>query len=441
MRERADLPVANPIVGGTGEKGEVAMATTKVSLARDPRKKHPWIVRWFGEFDPATNKKRRYSKAFRLKRHAERLQAEKQAEFDKGGQRDRPADITLGEFCEKYMARRKHEWAAKTRDHVDDVCSRLIGHFGTNRILASVNADDANAFWSGAKKLDENQNDRELSKASRNCLLRYLKTMFRYAVEWDHHASNPFVGIKAIKEGKRTRRKWHYIQPEEYRALLDVAPNLRWKVFYALAYTSGGRFGELFNLTKGNVDFNRKVLIIRSRDGSDESPPFHVKDHEDREVPLPAHTLKLVADWLRVRPKGSPFLLLTPERYELVRHRWHQCRKSGKPWLNDYMVNNVLRDIRSHTRRAGICLDGALTVHAFRKSCGQNWADHLPLNVVREFMGHASISTTAEFYSTVSKDHADQARWLMEALTTGTVTTNDAEVTPGAENASNRRAS
>ena len=98
-------------------------------------------------------------------------------------------------------------------------------------------------------------------------------------------------------------------------------------------------------------------------------------------------------------------------------------------------------DLIDCTRRAGICLDGALTVHAFRKSCGQNWADHLPLNVVREFMGHASISTTAEFYSTVSKDHADQARWLMEALTTGTVTTNDAEVTPGAENASNRRAS
>ncbi len=28
------------------------MATTKVSLGRDPRKERPWVVRWFGEYDP-----------------------------------------------------------------------------------------------------------------------------------------------------------------------------------------------------------------------------------------------------------------------------------------------------------------------------------------------------------------------------------------------------
>ena len=41
------------------------------------------------------------------------------------------------------------------------------------------------------------------------------------------------------------------------------------------------------------------------------------------------------------------------------------------------------------------------------------------MNVVKEVMGHADISTTAEFYSAVSKEHEDQAQWVIEAMTVG----------------------
>ena len=97
----------------------------------------------------------------------------------------------------------------------------------------------------------------------------------------------------------------------------------------------------------------------------------------------------------------------------------HGRLASGEPWLNDYMVNNTVREIRRHAKWAGLKLDGALTMHCFRKSCGQNWADHLPMNVVRELMGHADISTTAEFYSTVSQEHETKAQWVIEAITVG----------------------
>lgn len=30
----------------------------KIGLYRDPRRKKPWVVRWFGEYDPATGKQR-----------------------------------------------------------------------------------------------------------------------------------------------------------------------------------------------------------------------------------------------------------------------------------------------------------------------------------------------------------------------------------------------
>ena len=154
------------------------------------------------------------------------------------------------------------------------------------------------------------------------------------------------------------------------------------------------------------------------------------------------HTLNLVKAWFNARAKGSSLLLVSPERYRKLLDRGQRSQENGKPWLNNYIVNNVLRDVRSHAKRVGMKLDGVLTVHAFRKSCGQNWANHLPMNVVKEFMGHSDIKTTAEFYTTVSNDHAEHARRVIQTITVGPAETNktDARLTPEAQKAFSRKA-
>jgi hypothetical protein len=43
----------------------------KIGLYRDPRKEKQWVVRWYGEYEPATGREKRYSKSFKLKRDAE----------------------------------------------------------------------------------------------------------------------------------------------------------------------------------------------------------------------------------------------------------------------------------------------------------------------------------------------------------------------------------
>lgn len=61
---------------------------------------------------------------------------------------------------------------------------------------------------------------------------------------------------------------------------------------------------------------------------------------------------------------------------------------------------------------------GKLTIHihTLRKSCGQNWADDLPMNVVKELMGHSSIATTQEFYTQVNSDHEAKAANILQRL-------------------------
>ncbi len=391
------------------------MATKKVGLYRNRGK---WSVRWFTEVDPDTGVSKRLGKDFRLKREAEEFRAMKQAEFDQGAKREPPPDIAISAFYKKYLARRSHEWRPKTREQIENLCGRLIKFFGKDALLRAITPDQASKFWSEARPLRPELSGTELSRYSRNRILRDAKTMFKFAVRNGFLTSNPFDGIKGLRVGKKVRN-FHYVQPDEYLKILRAAPDLRWKIIYALAYTSALRSGELFNLTEDNIDLKSGRVIVKSREGTDALPPFFIKDHEDREVPLPRHTVKLLAGWLRVRPPDSPLILLTPERYQRVLARWQEHRAAGKPWVNDYLVNNTLLSLRRHAKWAGFELDGALTMHGFRKSCGQNWANHLPMNVVKELMGHADIATTAKFYSAVSKEHEAHAQWITEAITVG----------------------
>ena len=84
---------------------------TKIGIYKDPRnKKRPWVVRWYGEYEPFTDKQRRYSKAFRLKIEAEEFQASMRKEFAEGATpRDGVPDVTLGSLCKKFLRVRKHE--------------------------------------------------------------------------------------------------------------------------------------------------------------------------------------------------------------------------------------------------------------------------------------------------------------------------------------------
>jgi len=94
------------------------------------------------------------------------------------------------------------------------------------------------------------------------------------------------------------------------------------------------------------------------------------------------------------------------------------------------MTNNTVRDIRIHAQRARIVLEGALTVHDSRKSCGQNWADRLSMNIVKELMGRADIRTTAEFYCTVCEDYETKTQWGIEAITIGAHGKSGSKMTP-----------
>ena len=386
----------------------------KIGLYKDSRNKHkPWVVRWFGEYDPATGKEKRHTRSFRLKVEAEAFKSVKESEFAKGSPRDGAPEVALGKFLRDWLSTRKPELSPASYELYRHTITRLTGHFGKTCKLTQITPKKAAVFVAKQVNRANGLEGKELSDWTREQIKRHCKTIFRTAVDWGLLGANPFASLRAKRPATR---RWHRVTPQEYRALMVAAPNLRWQAFYALAYTSGARMGELFSLTWNEIDFERGRLIISNREGTDAMPPFSVKDHEARCIPLPPHTIDILTRWQAQAPEGVPYILLDEERYERVRARWHQLRDRGKPWRNRYMVNNVNRDFKRHCRRAGIKPVGRLTIHTLRKSCGQNWADHLPMNVVKELMGHSHIATTQEFYTQVDKDHEAKAAQAIQRL-------------------------
>jgi integrase len=403
---------------------------TKIGLYKDPRKQKPWVVRWYGEFDPATGKQRRYSKSFHLKRDAEEFQNQQIAAFNKGQQRDRPEEITLKDFCGDWLRTKRVEFRPETVMLYENAIVRLTDYFGANCLLSRISPWVAAKFIAEQKRLDGR--DDELSNWARHRTLRNCKTMFQDAVTWELIPRNPFTGVKAPK---CITRSWHYVQPEEFARLLNASNGkysvrLRHRAFYALAYCCGLRYGEVVNLTWQYIDFENAVVRINNRPATAILPSFSVKDAESRTVPVPQHCLDILIDLKNYNDATdqTPYVVLDDRQYQTVMAKWQRFKQQRRSWRNRDMQNNALTTFKRHVKWAGIQQNGTLAIHTLRKSCIQNWANNITNpEVVRVLAGHADLQTTMKYYAQADSEQMEKAAAVIDAL----LSKADARMTPG----------
>ena len=372
-----------------------------------------WRVRWFGRYNPNTGKQKRYSKTFALRKDAERFIKVKDNEFERGTPRDASTE-TLKEYTVRWLRNKTQidRLRPATVLLYELTLKRLYAHFGPDVLIRQIDRRAAKSFLAELKPIKNSEES--LGSWSRHRVLRHCKTIFSEAVKDGVVNNNPF---DEIKRPKCTPSEWYYLKPDGFHKLLDVTPKLREKVLYALAYTAGLRESEALALYWTNIDFEKGRVHITNRPATEKYPPFDVKDTDVRTIPLPKITLDLLAQLQLESSENVPFILMDKEGCQRIRTKWETCRKQGRPWLNRYWSNNVIRNFHRRILWAGIETNNKeLTVHVLRKCCGQNWANMLPMNVVKEFMGHSSIDTTEKFYSTVDDDHYDKATETMNDL-------------------------
>ncbi len=220
------------------------------------------------------------------------------------------------------------------------------------------------------KKLEE----RNLSNATINRYLTYLKAILNWGVQNDIIPSNPFAGVKKRKEAPY---KVPIVTRAELERLLEVAPeHLAWAML--VTFYTGCRPGpsELFRLKWDDVDWEERTLTI-----------YGSKTERIRKVYL-----------------NDTFFELLKEKYK-NRDCEYIVSYRGKP------VGSLKRAWKTALKKAGITKRLRLydLRHAFATYMLAHGAD---LKAVSEMMGHHSTKTTADRYyqlvAELKKDAVDK---------------------------------
>ncbi len=389
-----------------------------ITITKDKRRTggKPWLVRWSGEYNMTTGKKKRHSKSFARKVDAERY-AQQLADEYQSGQSIDIRNITVKELINKVINSKKRNVSAATIDGYYEFKGRFLNYFHPTLSIKQITKENAEQFINNidydAKALKKKGGRISDSTISRQ--LRQAKTTFNKAVAWGYIKTNPFENITI---GKIRTADWHYIAPEEFQSIIKAVDNIkirkgkeqedenriiRLKAFYSVMYGCGLRFGEAINLTFDSsvIDFESNHIVVTDHQGTKNTPPFFVKDYESRIIPMPVWVVVHLKELKKVSERSCPYLFLSKDCFSRVSKKWKKMVKQDKAdqWKNRYMMSHALRQFKYHCSKAGIKTNKKLNLHCLRKGYGTNLVKiGTPANTLKDLMGHSSVVTSMKFY-------------------------------------------
>jgi len=187
---------------------------------------------------------------------------------------------------------------------------------------------------------------------------------------------------------ERNRRL--YINAEERERFLKVADrqSLKLRAFCLTLFYTGCRPSEGLALTVASVDAHSRIVSIRTLKKR--------RLHQIREVPIPPVLADVLADLVRQRlaesRKTDPTTI-----YLFDHHGQPLSRVGGYRWVKGVMKEAGIRGAQASPKG----LRHGYGVHALRSG--------VPLNMLRKWMGHSSIETTAIYANAVGKEEMEIA--------------------------------
>lgn len=173
----------------------------------------------------------------------------------------------------------------------------------------------------------------------RQNILKYIRAVFRYALDREYIKADPTPQIKFKKPDKLSG----VLTVEQVRKLLNSAKehDVFWYPIWAFALYTGVRNGEAYAVTWDKVDFeNRKILIDSSWSSKDGYKSTKTGDERILEI---APELLLILKELKIKAGESPFVL--PRC-----HAWNEGGQARE--LKLFLQGLGLPAIRFHDLRA-----------------------------------------------------------------------------------------
>jgi integrase len=237
--------------------------------------------------------------------------------------------------------------------------------------------------------------------------LALLRAAFNWAIRVGHLETTPFkrnteTVVKLSQETSRRRR----LEADESERLLNacdplrfnpltkqpmpVQPPARLRPIVEAALETGCRSGELLSLQWRqirNLDGPRPELVL---------PAGKTKTAHERVVPISGR-LKAILEMRRNDPNGEPH---GPQAYVFGNETGLRTVSVRTAW-------------KLACRRAGI---EDLHFHDLRREAGSRWLEGgVPLQTVRDWLGHANISQTSTYLESTLKGQHEAMRRFEEA--------------------------
>jgi integrase len=346
----------------------MSLPVRTVQVLKLPRGKSPnWYLRWW---EPKPNgegwKERWKSTKTIVKKDAERQRRRLERELE-GGRKahdDPPWEEFVELFLDVYGVRRP-----KTTMSLYEHCLNAFGKLAKPKRLSAVTRI----------LIEDFANDRiylGAAPATVNRDLRHLRAALRWAKRRGLLGGAPDFHGLFLKE---PRKRPTIIPEEDFAAILAALkePRLKlkyrpaawWRVFLYLSYYLGVRRGELLALSWSDVDFAR--LEVRVVAGTS-------KGRKERMVPIATDLAAILETW-RAESGGAAAAAVLPWPYDTFRHIYHD-------W-------HAIQDA------AGIPADAHYVPKNCRSTCASALiASNVPTVVVKDFLGHANVTTTENYY-------------------------------------------
>ena len=237
-----------------------------------------------------------------------------------------------------------------------------------------VDAHITGADWCSPPVLDEyltSQRHRGFAPSTIQARYRTLRAFLRWLIRRRLLASDPMAGM-TTPSAPVVRKTG--VPRGDLARIVQAIPDGHWtahrdRLILSLLSASGLRVGELTSLTVHHIDVSDRLIRLD-----------RTKSRRARTTPLSVESASLLTQYLMTRPAADNTLLVRA-------HRPHTA-------LTPAGVRHILR-VRCSA--AGV---HAWSPHAFRRGYAQRLLDGgMPLELVAELLGHASVDVTRAAYA------------------------------------------
>lgn len=334
-----------------------------------------------------TIKGKRYTQAgFTTKRGArEWIDRLKKSQIE--GTLSDPNGITFSAYA-KHFIDHQHglEHKRKTIEGYESILSHRLLPYFKNKRIRSITTIDVNIFFDSLAK-------EGLAVKTKRNIRNVLNGIMVLAVQENVIGFNPLTKIPVFRETKKENRR--ALTGEEVRQLLHALDayykkkknyknvNMLIYPYVYLAIYTGARRGELCALTWDDIDVEKGTVSINKS----------INEHLDIEVPKTTNAYRV-----NVIPKAVMAKLL-PFKDSKCNKVFHTC--TGE-YIKPSNIARAFRNILKFSALPHICLHELRHTHAtLALQAG------VPITDISKQLGHASISTTLDFYSHASNESSE----------------------------------